>query len=247
MTIAQRQLPLYQTPPHPCGYLPGMIACNVFVDPDVAMNPAAYSSLLSQGFRRSGAHVYRPWCDTCQACVPARIPVDDFKAGRSQRRARQENRGLEVRSVPAGFDPEHYALYQAYTRARHEDGEMADATIAEYEDFLVAPWCDTRFLEFRLEGRVVAVAVTDVLDDALSAVYTFYDPALQQRSLGVNAILHQIDLARSEGLTWLYLGYWIGNSRKMSYKGRYRPLELLRNGCWQRFEAQQPLPDSTSP
>lgn len=242
MTIAQRQLPLYQTPPHSCGYLPGLMASNVFVDPDVALDAGTYGGLLGQGFRRSGAHIYKPWCDNCQACVPARQPVDDFRPTRSQRRALQANRDLEVRVLPARFEPEHYALYQAYTRERHEDGEMAGASAEDYQDFLITPWADTRFIEFRLEGRVVAVAVTDVVDDALSAVYTFFDPTLPRRSLGVVAILKQIELAKASGLSWLYLGYWIGNCRKMTYKGLYRPLELLQHGRWQRFEACQPLP-----
>lgn len=245
MTIVHRQLPLYQTPPHDCGYLPGLIASNVFVDPDAAMGPATYGSLLSQGFRRSGAHIYRPWCDNCHACVPARIPVAAFRPDRSQRRALLASRDLEIRALPARFDPEHYALYQAYTRQRHEGGEMANASAADYRDFLIAPWCDTRFVEFRLDGRPVAVAVTDVVPDGLSAVYTFFDPALSRRSLGVLAILTQIEMARAEGRTWLYLGYWIGACRKMRYKEQYRPLELLNDGHWQRFEADDLLPETT--
>jgi arginine-tRNA-protein transferase len=242
MTIAQRQLPLYQTPPHSCGYLPGMIASNVFVDPDVALDAHTYSSLLSQGFRRSGSHIYRPWCDNCQACVPVRLPVTEFRPTRSQRRAQQTNRDLVIRNLPARFETEHYALYQAYTRQRHEDGDMASASAEDYQDFLIAPWADSRFVEFRLDGRVIAVAVTDVVNDAMSAVYTFFDPDLAQRSLGVFAILTQIEMARSEGLPWLYLGYWIGNCRKMAYKARYRPLELLHDGCWQHYDPDQQLP-----
>lgn len=242
MTIAQAQLPLYQTPPHPCGYLPGMVASNVFVDPDITLDSATYGALLGQGFRRSGTHVYRPWCDNCKACTPARLPVADFRPTRSQRRAQLANGDLVVRHLPARFEPAHYALYQAYTRARHEDGEMADASADEYRDFLIAPWADSLFIEFRLDGRVVAVAVTDVAADALSAVYTFFDPGLPQRSLGVAAILEQIALARHRGLDWLYLGYWIGSCRKMAYKGLYRPVELLHDGSWQRYLPQQPLP-----
>jgi arginine-tRNA-protein transferase len=242
MTIAQRQLPLYRTPPHSCGYLPGLVASNVFVDPDITLDPGTYGVLLGQGFRRSGAHVYRPWCDNCQACVAARLPVAEFRPSRSQRRAIRANQDLEVRELAAGFDEAHYALYQAYTRQRHEDGEMANATAEDYRDFLIAGWADTRFLEFRLDGRVVAVAVTDVVDDALSAVYTFFDPTLPRRSLGVFAILKQIELARQADLSWLYLGYWISRCDKMAYKGLYRPLELLQGGRWRRYKAQQALP-----
>lgn len=245
MNHARRELLLYQSPPHPCGYLDGRAASSVFVDPDAALDPASYGQLLAQGFRRSGAHVYRPQCPACQACVPARIPVDAFRPRRSQRRTWRGNADLTVHSGPPRFDREHYALYQAYTAARHEDGEMADASPAEYSDFVMADWCDGEFMEFRLEGRLVALAVTDRVPDGLSAVYTFFDPALTSRSLGVYGVLSQIDRARELGLPWLYLGYWIGNCRKMRYKQEYRPLELLLDGRWQRVAAGDPLPSLT--
>lgn len=247
MNRARRELLLYLSPPHPCGYLDGRTASSVFIDPDARLDSVNYGELLRQGFRRSGAHVYRPQCPGCSDCVSARIPVAAFAPRRHQRRAWRANADLTVRPTTPRFDAEHYALYQAYTAGRHEDGEMANASAAEYKDFVVADWCDGEFIEFRLDGRLVGVAVTDRVPDALSAVYTFFDPALAGRSLGVFAVLSQIQRARQLGLSYLYLGYWIGACRKMRYKSDYRPLELLLDGRWQRFERKEELPIDVAP
>ena len=139
-------------------------------------------------------------------------------------------------TMPAEFRQEHYDLYQAYTQARHADGEMADASAEDYLRFLASPWCDCLFLELRRQDRLIGVAVTDLLPDALSAVYTFFDPDHQRRSPGVAAVLSQIELAKQLNLRWLYLGYWIPGCRKMSYKDEYRPIEVLTQGEWRRFE-----------
>jgi arginine-tRNA-protein transferase len=172
-----------------------------------------------------------------------RIPVRDFSPRRIQRRVLQRNADIQMHERPAAFDPQHYALYQRYTAARHEDGDMADASPTGYLGFLRADWCDTRFFEFRLGDRLVAVAVTDLAGDGLSAVYTFFDPEMAARSLGSYAILRQIEHARALGLPYLYLGYWIRDSRKMAYKAAYRPIELWRAARWQRFAAGDRLPD----
>lgn len=246
MTRAERQLMLYQSPPHPCGYLDGHASSSVFIDPDAKLSSANYGFLLQQGFRRSGAHVYRPQCPDCQACISARLPVVDFAPRRQQRRTLRANRDLDIEITPARFDPEHYALYRAYTGARHTDGEMAQSSAEEYGDFLIADWCRSEFMEFRLAGRLVAVAVIDRIPDGLSAVYTFFDPDLAARSLGVFAVLCQIERARELNLPYLYMGYWIGDCRKMRYKADYRPLELLLNGLWVAFDPGQPLPAATT-
>lgn len=237
MNRARRELQLYQAPPHRCGYLEGRLASSVFVDPEAELDAHSYGALLAMGFRRSGAHVYRPECPGCQACVPVRVPVADFAPRRAQRRIWRANQDLTMRVCPPVFEPAHYALYQSYTAQRHTDGEMADMSADEYRDFLISDWCDTEFLEFRLGGRVVAVAVTDRVPTGLSALYTFFDPELGSRSLGVFAILSQIERARQSGLSFLYLGYWIRDCRKMAYKAEYRPLEALQDNHWQTMEA----------
>lgn len=247
MSGVRRELLLYLSPPHPCGYLAGHTASSAFIDPDADLDSHSYGQLLRQGFRRSGAHVYRPQCPGCSACISARIPVAGFAPRRRQRRTWRANADLEVRFTPPRFDPEHYALYRTYTAHRHEDGEMANAGPADYREFVVADWCDGEFIEFRRDGRLVAVAVTDRVPDALSAVYTLYDPALAGRSLGGFAVLSQIARARALGLTWLYLGYWIGDCRKMRYKADFRPLELLLAGRWERFDRERPLPAPPAP
>jgi arginine-tRNA-protein transferase len=206
------------------------------------MDMATYSELLRRGFRRSGRLVYAPRCEHCRQCISVRIPVDDFRPSRSQRRVLRTNRDLEIVEKPAVFDPAHYDLYQRYTRARHEDGQMADADPGEYLGFLTARWAVTQFLELRLGASPVGVAATDCVDDGLSAVYTFFEPALDRRSLGTLAILRQIERAGDAGLAYVYLGYWVHDSPKMRYKLRFRPIEYWWSGGWRRLEADDALP-----
>jgi arginyl-tRNA--protein-N-Asp/Glu arginylyltransferase len=236
-------LPLYLTGEHACSYIPGLCARTLFVDPLQPMDGPTYELLLERGFRRSGGHIYRPACGSCQRCVSLRIPVREFAPTRSQRRNLQRNRAdVTLVARAARFEPEHYRLYQAYLQSRHPDGSMADATRESYCDFLVAPWGgETCFLELRLGRRLMAVAVTDVQPHSLSAVYTFYDPALAERAPGTYAILCQIEEARRLGLDHLYLGYWIEECRKMSYKDRYRPIEAWIGSAWRHFEKSEPI------
>ena len=226
-------LDLYVSPEHPCHYLPERQARTVFVDPTLPMDQALYGVLATHGFRRSGPHVYRPHCGECQACVPLRVAVQAFSPDRAQRRVLRRNLDVSCTVRPAEFDTEHFALYGRYLAARHAEGGMDGSSEADYRQFLLSPWGKTSLLELRRQGQLVGVAVTDELKDGFSAVYTFYDPALTQRSLGTHAILMQIEEARGRGLTWLYLGYWIAASRKMSYKDRFRPFETLGAGGWQ--------------
>jgi arginine-tRNA-protein transferase len=226
------RLDLYISPEHACNYLPQRQARSVFVDPGLVMDQALYGLLATHGFRRSGPHVYRPHCEGCQACVPIRVPVAGFKPDRTQKRLYRRNADLRCRLRAAEFDPEHFALYGRYVEARHPDSGMDGKSEADYRQFLLSPWGKTVLLEIRQDDRLLAVAVTDELPDALSAVYTFYDPALEDRSLGTYAILMQIEETRRRGMGWLYLGYWIAESRKMSYKGRFRPFETLGVDGW---------------
>ncbi|MBF7731483.1 arginyltransferase [Pseudomonas sp. N040] len=225
-------LKFYATQPHPCSYLPGEQATTLFLDPSQPMDVDIYAQLSTLGFRRSGDHLYRPHCQNCQACVPARIPVERFTANRQQRKILKRNADLTVRVVKPLFSEDHYSLYLRYIEARHADGDMYPPSREQFSTFLLSELPFARFIEFRLAGQLLAVAVTDVLPNGLSAVYTFFDPAHEQRSLGRYAILWQIGEAARLGLHALYLGYWIKNCRKMSYKTQYRPLELLVNQRW---------------
>ena len=227
---------LYLTPEHDCSYLPGRLARTLFIDPTTAPDPALYQYLLNAGFRRSGDHVYRPHCSACQACVPVRLLAAEFRPRRSQRRCWRANaEKIRVQVKPPEFEQEHFELYLRYIGSRHSEGGMADADEERYLAFLTTRWCPGEFVEFRLDDRLLAVAVTDVLSDALSAVYTFFDPELSAFSPGTFAILWQIAEARHRGLRHLYLGYWIGDCNKMNYKDRFRPLEAWDGRQWKRF------------
>jgi len=233
-----RNFQVYLSGQHPCSYLPGLGARTLFVDPLAPMDGSRYQFLLEQGFRRSGPHVYRPECGECRRCIPVRIPVAEFAPSRSQRRnAALNDKRLVLTEKNAGFYPEHYALYAAYVRSRHPGGGMSEELSPEsYYDFLISPWGgEPLLLELRLDDRLAAVAVTDRLPRSLSAVYTFFDPELSGRAPGTFAVLSQIAETRRLHLEHLYLGYWIEECPKMSYKDSYRPLEAFIGGGWQRF------------
>ena len=223
---------LLATLPHPCGYLDDQEATTVFVDPQIPVDQRLYSRLSELGFRRSGNYLYRPQCASCNACIPARIPVDLFMPNRNQRRCWRKNRDLDVFHKRDIDGDEHYALYARYIERRHADGEMYPPSRDQFYSFLNNPWGSTRYLEFRARERLVATAVTDILSGGVSAIYTFYDPDEEQRSLGSYSILYQIEWARRLGLPSLYLGYWIESCQKMAYKSQFQPLETLQNHRW---------------
>jgi arginine-tRNA-protein transferase len=227
---------VFATYPHNCSYLPGEQATTLFVDPSTPIDARIYSQLSFIGFRRSGPHLYRPHCAACNACVPARVPVQAFVPNRNQRRVLARNRDLEVSLAEHIQAEEHYALYSRYIAVRHPDGDMYPPDRDQYNSFLTREWGTTSLVEFRAAGKLVAVAVMDRLDNGLSAIYTFYDPDEEARSLGTFVILWQIALARELQLPAVYLGYWIRNCRKMNYKTRFRPIELLANGHWVRVD-----------
>ena len=227
-------LRFFQTPEHECNYLPDREASTVFVDPSAELNGIIYSQLALIGFRRSGRYLYRPRCKTCNACIPIRISTNDFKPNRSQRRVLSNNQDLTVTLCDKEFQDEHFELYTRYLRSRHPGGGMDETTPEKYKGFLTCEWLDTRFIEFRLQGKLICVAATDFMHDGISALYTFYDPEMDKRSLGTFAILWQIDAAKRFNKSWLYLGYWIEESTKMSYKTRFKPYELFINGQWQQ-------------
>ena len=236
----ESRLLFYATPEHACSYLPGRDAVTVFADPAHPKTTALYGALARHGFRRSGRHLYVPRCPHCSACVPVRLPVRDFRPRRRHRRVRRMNEDLSVRALAPGFRQAHFDMYCRYQQARHRGGGMDHASREQYLDFLVSDWCETVFFEFSLDDRPLAVAVVDVLPDALSAVYTFFEPSAAARAPGVNAVLFQVDEAVRRGLRWLYLGYWVGGCRKMDYKREYLPQERLVDGEWRRHEQAAP-------
>ena len=226
------RLKFYATQPHVCSYLPEEQATTLFLDPSQPMDVQVYADLSEMGFRRSGDHLYRPHCLKCDACTAARIPVARFAPNRQQKRIMKRNADLQVTAVKPCFSEENFDLYQRYIEQRHADGDMYPPSRDQFSTFLVRDLPFSKFYEFRLDGRLLAVAVTDVLPNGLSAVYTFYEPEEERRSLGRYGILWQIAETRRMGLDNLYLGYWIKNCKKMNYKTEYRPIELLINQRW---------------
>lgn len=232
------RLQFYLTAPYPCSYLPDRLARSQVAAPGSLVDTVVYSELVRLGFRRSGQHVYRPRCDSCSACTPVRILAQEFVPNRSQRRCRRRNADLALRLRPLVFEEAHYRLYRRYQQARHAGGGMDQDDREQYRSFLLQSRVDSALAEFTLDGEVVMVALVDRLLDGLSAVYTFFEPTLESRGLGVHGILSQVEMTREMGLPYLYLGYWIQGCRKMAYKQAYRPLEVLVEGRWRPMDAK---------
>ena len=225
-------LSLFLTTEHPCGYYAGRRTANLVPDPRVAMQASLYGQLVAHGFRRSGGHVYRPHCAQCRDCIPCRIQVADFKPNRSQSRCLKRNSDLITHIKPASFSDEYFELYAQYINQRHGDSTMANPRPGDFSNFLLCDWSQSLFIESRLDGRLIAVAVSDFLPDGPSAVYSFFYPSENRRGLGTFAVLQQIWLARLYQRPHLYLGYWLKNHPKMHYKKNFSGLELFDGKVW---------------
>lgn len=231
------ELRFFTTPAHDCSYLDGKQAITLFADPLTKIDKNLYSALSAVGFRRSGSHIYRPYCQTCAACIPVRIPVAQFTDKRKHRRARKTNKTLTVTKHSPRLTEEYFSLYEKYVSERHSDGDMYPASRDQFQSFLVDGRAEASFYEFRNSGRLLAVAVADELNDGLSAIYTFFDTDEQSRALGVFAVLWLVGEAQARNLEFLYLGYWIKQCQKMNYKMEYKPIELYVNNSWIGIDA----------
>ena len=237
VTVSLREIKVYTTFPHDCSYLADREATTLFVDPRQNITVPLYTQLSLLGFRRSGDHIYRPHCTSCDACIASRLAVNTFKISRSQSRVWRRNQDLRVVESASIIDDEAYTLYERYISQKHPDGDMYPPDRQQYESFLNNSLECTRYLRFYDKDRLLCIAVVDLMLDGLSAIYTFYEPDEIKRSLGTFAVLAQIEDAKRRGLDHLYLGYWIEHCNKMNYKARFQPLELFIDGHWQAAAA----------
>lgn len=223
------------TPPHDCNYIPTQQEQLLVLLDNTLLNPQGYEQLLSAGYRRSGRDVYRPHCQRCNACQSLRVEVENFKPSRSQKRVLRLNKDLTI-TFSQHDKPDYFQLYERYINQRHQDGTMYPASREQYDGFLSADWLTPYFIEFWLEQTLIGVAVTDHLDQSMSAMYTFFEPGLEHRSLGTFAVLSQLKIAAEEHKKWLYLGYQVDECQKMNYKQHFRPHQRLVAGSWQAMK-----------
>ena len=237
MTQHSRDTPqFYLTAPSPCPYLPGKDERKVFTHLVGERAPELNDLLTHGGFRRSQSIAYRPACEMCRACVSVRVVVGDFRASRNMRRVLDRNSDIVGDMRTAAPTSEQYSVFRGYLDSRHYDGGMADMTVLDYAMMVEDSHVETRMVEYRVGHDLLAIALTDVLGDGLSMVYSFFEPDHAHRSLGTFMILDHISRARRMGLPYVYLGYWVRGSRKMDYKGRFLPQERLMAEGWSRVE-----------
>lgn len=248
MTQQPRDTPqFYLTAPTPCPYLPGQFERKVFTHLVGQRAPQLNDILTQGGFRRSQSIAYRPACESCRACISVRVPVAGFRPGRSFRRVMAKNADLVGEMRPAVPTSEQYSIFRAYLDWRHRNGGMADMSVLDYAMMVEDSHVKTRVVEYRRrdidtpitgrsKGELVAAVLTDILGDGLSLVYSFFEPEEAGRSLGTLVILDHIARARTMGLPYVYLGYWVEGSRKMDYKARFLPQERLYPEGWVRVE-----------
>jgi len=236
-----QKLQFYATTPYACGYLQGKQAQSLIATPHHLIDHDVYSDLIQLGFRRSGKFVYRPHCEHCNACVPVRLLVGEFKPNRSQRRADRQHQTLTTTIVPLTFKQAHFELYAAYQVARHESADEKES-VEQYRSFLVQSNVESLMVEFRLDDVLKMVSVVDTVHDGVSAVYTFYDTSDKSASYGTYNVLWLAKWCRSLQLPYLYLGYWIEKSPKMAYKQNFAPQEGLVAGEWQRLNHVPKIP-----
>ena len=232
MSNAHNPIKLYETVIDQCPYLDDQQSASILVDPDHEVDQKLFTLLSRSGFRRSGDMLYSPKCPECNSCISVRIPVTEFKVSRSQKRVWKKNRDLTVAIEDVSYQQEHFEMYLRYQQARHSDSSMCDEDPKKYTSFINSYFSRSKFLCFYLNEKLIGISVLDQFEGGLSAVYTFFDPIHEQRSIGTFAILYLIKIARMRKIPHVYLGYWIENSQKMSYKKKFLPLQGYVDRRW---------------
>lgn len=226
---------LHSSPTGKCSYLDDKQSRVQIVVPPEQIDTVSYADMLRQGFRRSGVLVYKPNCEDCSACMPSRIDINRFNATKRFRRIINKNSDLQCRQLPLAWHEEHFQLYLRYQQIRHQENKTESQMRADYKEFILDSYINTVLLEYRdKNNQVLMVSLIDIIDDAISAVYTFYEPE-NKRSLGHYGILNQLELCKILSKSWLYLGYWVKDCRKLAYKMDYQPTEIFRNGAWTSY------------
>lgn len=229
-----KTLPFYITLPSPCPYLPGEMERKIFTPLDPLNGPYLNDFLTHSGFRRSQNVIYRPACETCNSCQSLRVLTNEFKISSRFKRVEKNNADLKQEVVEAFATFEQFTLLRKYLNTRHKEGGMSDMDFSRYELMVEDCAAHTEIVEYRdADGVLVACCITDTLRDGLSMVYSFFDPECSKRSLGTFMILDHISLCNRLKLKYLYLGYWVGGSRKMEYKAKFKPYELLSKNGWE--------------
>ena len=234
----------YLTVPSPCPYLPGRLEQKIFTELKDPHAQELNDSLSKVGFRRSQKVAYKPACDGCNACISVRIPVNEFKPGRTMRKVWKRNGDLTQRTLSSHATLEQFELLTRYLNSRHSNGGMAGMTAMDYATMVEETPVDTFLVEYRKRSLdpmtpvdpLVGACLSDVLDDGVSMIYSFYDPEATDRSLGTYMIMAHVEWARKLGLPYVYLGYWISGSDKMAYKAKFQPLEMYADDTWRKMK-----------
>lgn len=232
MSTAHNPIRLFETVVDDCPYLEGKQSASIIVDPDHEIDPSLFATLSRSGFRRSGDMLYAPKCPSCSACISVRVPTARFKPSRSQKRVWKNNSDIVVSIEDVTYKQEHFELYLKYQQQRHPDSSMCDEDPAKYISFIESNFSKSKFVCFYLDARLIGISVVDQFTGGLSAVYTFFDPAMANRSIGTYAILYLVKLAQVKEIPFVYLGYWIEHSEKMSYKTKFKPLQGYIERKW---------------